>query len=187
MNGIKIFSLLCVVVSFISCASRTGQQETVYFEDEALSSSYKVLNTELLNNSHKILAIPFRPGKGVESNEKLDAISLMIIKGLHDSFKDSGGHYKVLSADESEDAELILRGYIVKMQAPKKGWKSWFVFKKPLILAIDVTLLHQKSGQTVAVFKQVRESREKNLDLKYLAHFLGQDIGNIIGSEIQKK
>ncbi len=184
MKFINFFCLCAVFLNFVGCALNSKKGDP-YFQDETFLDSYKIFDAAGLKKGKKILIIPFKAGRGIEANESLDSLSLMLIKGVHDGLKDKNDAHVVLAAPEAETADLILKGYITRIQTPGK-FGGLIGSEKPHSLTIEANLIDKKTGQMIAVFKQKKESLDPMQSLKHLAHFIGQDIAQSIINESSK-
>lgn len=181
----NIFIFLTLLANIVGCASSV-KKDNAAFQDAIFFESYKIFDAQSLADNKKILVLPFKAGKGIEANESLDAVSFMIIRGIYDIFKDGQVKHSVLSASEAQQAELIMRGYITKIKVPKAMGK-WFGGEDSYELRVEASLIEKETGETIAVFKHQRESQAESQNLKFLGHFIGQDIGQIIISESKGK
>lgn len=175
--------LLLVVIFFLSVlsgcsffsAKEAGYQPAtvVDFTDK------KLVNKAVLSAGGKLLVLPFRAGEGVPSNEELDKVSLVVIRGIVDSFNASKGHSKleIIFSDDRNEADFVLMGYITKMSSPSRLAK-WVLRKKQSILAAEGKILQRKSSIPVVTFKEKVKMKDKAFS--ELGLELGQKVGHFI-------
>lgn len=178
---------LLFITSFIGCAgcSWLGHKPAVSLEEETnpYLSSGKIINKDLLKKGGKLVVIPFKAGPGVEENDQLDKIALMIVKGIADELGSSGS-LEVVTGDKAKDADFILEGHVTSLGRTAK-LKRWTTFQDKTELAVKGRISAVKTKEMVAVFSDDRQSKYKGETQQQLGLMLGQDIGKFISSGIE--
>jgi len=146
-----------------------------------------VINAKRLQQGKNIAIIPFKAGVNVEATYKLDRTALMIVKGISDAFdEDKNGkhaHFNILTADDSDNADLIVRGHITKMGELSK-LRRWVLLKRKKMLSVDGKIFDVQTGEAVLTFDDYTDTSAKSEDYTDLGYRIGNNIGQYILSSI---
>ncbi len=138
-----------------------------------------IIHDKILSQGGKLLVLPFRAGPGVEANEELDKIALMMIRGLLDVFKahNDQAKLKIIFSENKADADFILDGFITKISKPSK-WKRWIFRSKTKSLGFKGKIMQTGSITPILFFSDTIQTKDKTaVDLGLLA---GKRIGDFI-------
>ncbi|MCK5178887.1 MAG: hypothetical protein KAR32_05095 [Candidatus Omnitrophica bacterium] len=138
----------------------------------------QIVDAESLKQGKNIAVIPFKAGVGVEANEELDRIALMIVKGIADTFADAEGNlFNILTAENLEGADFIVQGHVTSVKGPSKV-SRWVLLKGHKRLGIDGKMVDAQTGEAIAVFADQATSETENY--KDLGYRIGKNIGLFI-------
>ena len=130
------------------------------------------------------MIVPFTAGEGVEETDQLDKVSLMLVKGVYDTFQDASSHLKMLEADKIDDADFIIQGHIVSISKPSKVNKLMLSNGKKQ-LQVQGKMTDAKTGETVVLFDDHQETSQKDEDCKHLGYVIGENISHFILSGLE--
>jgi len=157
-------------------------------DSNAYVNKGRVVNAERIAQSKNILIIPFKAGVGAEANIDLDRTSLMIIKGVTDVFDDDQygqpGRFRILTDENSGDAELVMKGYVTEMASPSK-MKKWLLFKRGKRLEVDGKLMDANSGEIVMIFHDRKTASKADTTYQAMGRSIGINIGRYILSAVE--
>jgi hypothetical protein len=163
--------------------AKPGQQEYAPLESGAFVVKGRIIDKQRLRRVQNIVVIPFSAGPGVEASEKLDKAALMIIRGISDSFdKDERRrerHFSVLTAGDSQESDLIIKGHITAMKAPSKI-KRWVLLKGEKRLGVEGKMIAPDTGEAIIIFTDHAETSAKEEDYRLLGYRIGRNIGRFI-------
>ena len=143
----------------------------------------QIIDVPRLQQGTNIAIIPFKAGVGVEANEELDKIALMIVKGVADVFADDQeSRFNILTAENSQEADFIIQGHITGVKGPSRV-SRWILFKGQKTLDVDGKMVDAQTGETIAVFADKTETKEA--DYKELGYRIGKNIGLFIVSGVE--
>lgn len=190
-----------ITVIFSGCAStkmpffgnKPDEAETVTASDEKLLVANefvdkgKVVDRARLQQSQNVLILPFLAGVDVEATDDLDKIALMIIKGIKDAFdSDQTGkhdHFHILTAENQDPAELILKGRFTDVTGPST-LKKWLPLNGRWTLGVSGKLMDAKSGEVLVIFTDKEVTNDKNDDVMKLGYQIGINIGHFLLSGV---
>jgi len=148
----------------------------------------RIVDAERLQQGRNIAIIPFKAGVRAEATDELDRVALMIVKGVSDVFADdqSGkhAHFNLLTADHSDNADLIVQGHITDMGKPSK-LSQWVMFKRKIFLGVEGKIIDAQTGNVVLTFKDTTVTDTKGENYKDLGYRIGNNIGQYILSGIE--
>ena len=133
----------------------------------------------------RLLIIPFNPGVQVTADDEFDKTSLMMVKGISQTLQQSSSSpFTILMADNADQANLFLKGHVVKMET-KSTWGKWMSKQKHKMMAVDGKLIDQITGQDILAFHHSKEASTPAESWNDLALAVGEDIGNFILNSLQ--
>lgn len=197
--------LECIIVSFliIGCShipfigkvpqssestAQSNESEEQPLEPNKFVEKGRIISTEALQKGKNIAIIPFTAGVGVEANNDLDKVALMIIKGISDAFADDHSgkhdHFDILTAESSETADLIVQGHISSLKSPSKV-KKWVLINGQKTLGVDGKIVDARTGESVLIFEDTQETGIKKETHDQLGYRIGKNIGLFILSGIE--
>ena len=141
----------------------------------------KIYQPAILAGRGKVLVVPFSPGPRVAATDELERMALSLVKGIAQQM--SAGGFEVLSAQEAQDAELILKGRITA-RVEKSGWWRSLLRKNRKELAVEAQLVTVDQRLIVQV-ATCRASRDKTKVFAKLAEELGEMIGQFLSEKKQ--
>lgn len=156
-------------------------------KEPELDYSAKVLRPSLLKKEGtSLMIVPFTAGIGVEANQDLDRLSLMIVKGTIDTLNEYTTPFEILNPQEADRADLIIQGHITYRKNPKAR-KSWMFRSKETTLSVEAKITERKTGSLVLIYSRQRTAPatgEKKDEEMILAEQIGQDLAKyILGQE----
>ena len=147
----------------------------------------RIVNAEKLKQGKNIAIIPFTAGQWAESTDELDRVALMIIKGVADAFADdktgNHAHFNILTAENSDEADLIVKGHITIMGKPSR-LKRWTSLSNKINLSVEGKIIDIQSGEAVVIFTDHTQAGAGEDDYKQLGYDIGKNIGRFILSGI---
>ncbi|MBN1869590.1 MAG: hypothetical protein JW847_03320 [Candidatus Omnitrophica bacterium] len=141
-----------------------------------------ILDAKYLKRGDKIVIIPFKAGVDVTANDELGRIALMIVKGIADSFHNHGDVFNVLTDENAEGADLIIKGHVTGIQGPSKI-RRWVLLKGRKSLSVEGEMVEKQTWKTVAVFSD--QILGKNDTYNDLGYKIGMNVGEFISSETE--
>jgi len=185
MNTRILLIAVLIVIAISGCSFFQKKELDVAAEEVAYVNSGKVIEQAVLKKGGKLLIVPFSAGVNVAATNEMDKVALGIVKGIYDVVGGGKSSFEILNVDNASEAEVVIKGHITQMVAPKKGFTKWFKMgKKKKVLAAEGKMIAKDTGQIVLVFSHSRETKIKDQSLVDLGVLLGQDIGKFILSEI---
>ena len=148
---------------------------------EGFADTNKIIASDRLKQGGKLLIIPFKAGAEVEASDELNKITLMMVKGIAEELQASNVPFKILTSEDADCAELIIKGHVVRM-SKAGGIKKWLPGKNIINLKVVGVLLERESQDRLAVFSMQKSLNESQEDFKLLGYSLGKDIGRFIAS-----
>ena len=116
-----------------------------------------IIQASPLLQGGKLLIVPFNPGEEVAATSECDKASLMIVKGIAQVLQPSSSSpFTVLVANNATEADLILKGRVVKMEH-RSVFKKWMTKTKYHVLAVEGKLIDRVTGQEILSLHHVKE------------------------------
>ncbi len=156
--------------------------------EQELNSSFihfgRVIGREEFKRGGRLLVLPFKAGAGVLDDDGLDKISFMLVRGFVDIFEeDKDSVFDLIIADDSEEAEFVVEGYILEAKHPGRIYQKLRLGQRKL--RVEGVVTHQQSGEIVVVFDDVIEGKEKDGELKAMGRTIGQNIARFLLNEVR--
>ncbi|MDP8264844.1 MAG: hypothetical protein P9M12_05120 [Candidatus Aceula lacicola] len=178
MKRIIIFILLVLIVlPSMACSMFRKRVPEVVSDEQLLRFDGRILDAERLMRESGLLIVPFKAGAGVAATNDLDKLALFMAKAISDGFKNKDSNLRILTASESQDADLILKGYIVGVDDPK-GFISK-LRKKESQLETQGQIIDIRTGKIIIDFSSSIYSKNRG-DLSDLAYQTGEAVANFI-------
>ena len=144
----------------------------------------KLLDVETLRRGGKIFIVPFKAGVNVTSDDELDKIALMMVKGIAEALMEKGATFDILGPDRALEADLIVTGYVTDLGRPSR-FSRW-MFKKPRVsLQVEGRIIQAASQKNVAVFTDEARADLREKDHQQLGYAIGEDIGRFVVSGLE--
>ena len=167
---------ICILSIFLlsSCAHKNVQKASVEPGKTAVSGD--IVNASRLNSGGKLGLAVFKAGPGAQSDEQLDQISLMLIKGINERLQEH--QTSLIVTDDEDSADLILQGYVEEFFQPGK-FDRWVKHKNRCRLSVSGEIWQRDTGTKVLTFasSQTIPLKAQHLDIAYR---MGQAIGDFI-------
>ena len=145
----------------------------------------KVLQKSSLLRGGRLLIVPFNPGVDVSADDAFGKTSLMMVKGISQTLQQSqSSPFTLLMANNADQANLFLKGHVVKMET-KSTWGKWMTKKKYKVMAVNGKLIDQITGEDILLFHHTKEANTPAESWDDLALAVGEDIGNFILNNLQ--
>ena len=179
---ISVFLMIgCAHIPFIGTSSQSAKETMKSgrleppLELNGFVVKGQIVDAGRLRQGKNIAVIPFKAGVGVEANEDLERIALMIVKGITDVFADDQGtSFNILTAENSKEADFVIQGHVTNVKGPSRV-SRWVLRKGQKTLSVDGKMIDAQTGKAIAVFTdQVTSKTENYRDLGYR---IGKDIG----------
>ena len=186
---ISLFLMIgCAHIPFFgkSAQSTKGTIESGETEPPVEVNSFvekgQIIDATRLKQGKNIVVIPFKAGVGVSANESLERITLMVVKGVADTFADDPeASFNFLTAENSMEADFVVQGHVTSRKGPSRV-KRWVLLKGHKTLSVDGKMTDTETGEAVAVFNdQVTSTTESYEDLGYR---IGKNVGLFILSGV---
>lgn len=159
---------------------KTHPQATTHFVQIV-----NVVDHERFRQGGKLLLVAFRAGPGVAATEKLNEIALSLLQAFSETLEAGEAPFEMLSADDADEAQLILEGHVTVME--KTGFlKRWLFGKKQLTLGIEGRITDRDTGKPVVIFQGSRKSQDKSVNYMDLSQELGRSLGDDLLSEMKE-
>lgn len=171
--------VLCVVSG---CVSRQAKGSTMPQVSELVDDA-KVLDAAALKRGGNLLIIPFRPGPGVEANDKVEKVSLMALKGIVESLGETKTPFRILTSENAENTDIVLKGHITAL-GESRGVKKWVAGQEKSFLAIEGQMSDPETGKIILVFSYREVVGFKQEDYKSMSYRIGQRVGEFILSHL---
>lgn len=146
----------------------------------------KVTNAQRLSKGGALLIVPFSAGVNAAATKQLDAVALMIVKGIADALQQSHAPFDVLTNDNAGSADLILEGFIEEYIDPGK-LKKWVPQKKEIKIAVKAKLFDSRTKEPAIFFYHTKTASLKNIKSLDLAYQLGEELGQYIAGEVSQE
>jgi len=192
MKILRCISLLCLCC-LLGCSwvkpkwftrSRPPKTEEQRLEAVQFVESGKILDADRLRQGGKLVIVPFKAGAGVEANNDLDKISLMIVKGAAQAFKNQSPHFEILLSDNAQDADFVIEGHVTGIKKRSK-MKKWMPGRHWRSVSVEGKMIDQTTGDTILIFKDKKETRKETEDHLQLGLGIGEDVGRFILSGVE--
>jgi hypothetical protein len=141
-------------------------------------NSSQVFNRSVLQQGGQLLIEPFLAGEAVYATDELDKLALRVVRGMAVTLVQGNSQFRILSAPEAQQAQIILRGHFTKWVKPG-GLKKWILHKKSTCLSVDGELV-SADGEVLAKFSHERQMLGKQNNSEDLALQLGEDIARFL-------
>jgi len=179
MRKFQKFYILIILAYFLCGCTSSSQKENILRPQNTAVNA--VIDLERLKQGGNLLIAPFRAGVNVVSTAELDKVALSIIQGLADTLQNSPVSFKILTEKNVDEAQLLLKGHVTKMEE-SRGIKKWMGGKK--YLTIQGSMIDQKTQSLIANFNFSVVSGELKADYKKLGYQIGEQIGQFILSHL---
>ncbi len=171
---IKVLRILLFVFVFSGCVfSSHGDKAAV--KKNYNEGAVKIIDALRLKEGGNLLFVPFRAGVGVSASEELDRVSLMLVKGFVETLQRGNFPFRILSAENAGDAELVIKGYITELNVSKK-FSALSGGNKKLTLGIDGKMVDEKTDRALIHFSKKETTIQKSGNLMAMAYALGQEM-----------
>ena len=184
-----------VILSFsllILCGCATGRvkhppKKKISQEPESEYSAKVLRPAFLKKEGATLIVVPFTAGTGVEADNDLDRLSLMIVKGIIDTLNKDGKHFKILAAEEADKADFIIQGHVTHPENLEHH-RAWMFSLKEISLSIEARMTERKTGNLVLIYSRQRKApftKEKKEEEMTLAQQLGEDLTEYILGQVK--
>jgi hypothetical protein len=182
MKCTRLLITLFLITSLCGC-SFFHRKGTVESPPKPLVQSGKIVNKEKLSTGGKLLIIPFSPGEDVAATSKMEKVAVMIAKGISEVIMESDSPIEILMAHNSDMAQMILSGHVVRMSSTK-GVKKLLLNKRQKSLGVQGKLFDKRTGQLIAYFSHEKQTSVIDESFEDIGLMIGKDIGRFILSGI---
>ena len=174
---------LFTILFLVGCAGTPVEKPKVS-EIQGFADTNKIIDPQKIKQGGGLLIIPFKAGEGVEANEELNKVALMMVKGIAEELSLNSSPFKILTAENADSADLMIKGHVMKM-GQTRGPKKWIPGQNAITLKVTGELIDKKTQKRVLVFSQQRMGKQPLEDFKSLGKALGYDIGHFIITAIE--
>ena len=141
----------------------------------------RIVDADRLNQGGNLLIVPFLAGPGVESNERLDELSLRMVQGIVSELEGNRPYFNILTNESKEQADFVLRGFFIDVGSMSK-LKSWLPGINEKEIAIKGQMTPRGSDKPVLLFEDSISTTDKAQQYIDMSYALGQDLGRFIRS-----
>jgi hypothetical protein len=177
--------LLLILVGSLGCSQHRAKPSTLGEVVSPLKEA-RVFKSEAFSKGGNLLVVPFSAGAGVVANDELDRISLLIVKGIADVLGSGNQRFQLMTSQDSQDADVVIKGRIIQVQEKTTLSKPWGKKPKHLILSVEGSVLGVENEELVAKFAQIKEVQGKGVSLENLAYETGVEIGHFLTTDAIK-
>ena len=179
---------LVLFLTFIyGCSWVKHQQVSAHLGDPtSFVTTAKVLNAPRLKQGGKLLIIPFKAGEDVEATDEIDKLALTIVKGIIEKLQVQGSPFEIIFAQNANEADLSIEGHITGVGLSSK-FKKLILRDKGKSLSVSGKLVNQKTEETILVFTDSKQDRDRSKTFIDLAYGIGRDVGDYILAKSQKE
>ena len=168
--------------------TQSAAPEKQLLESNNFVEKGRIISKQALEKGKNIAIVPFTAGVNVEASSELDKVALMIVKGVSDAFADDHSgkhdHFSVLTAEDSQAADLFVQGHIRSMKNPSRV-KSCVLLKGQRALSVDGKIVDATTGESVMIFEDVQATNVKDEGHDQLGYRIGKNIGRFILSGVE--
>ena len=187
MRYSKIISIVLLLAFICGCSWVKHQQPSTLPSDPIpFVKTGKILNSKRLKQGGKLLIIPFKAGEDVEATDEIDKLALTIVKGIAEKLQVPGSPFKVIFAENANEADLSIEGHIIGV-GRSSTFEKLILMDKGKSLSVSGKLVDQKTGETILVFTDVKQDQDKSKTFIDLAYGIGRDVGDYVLAMSQKK
>ena len=176
--------ILLAIVALTGCSIFQGEdtraKPVIAAKPKAMPEGTAIANAARIKEGGRIFIGTFKAGAGVEVNSESDQVSLLLMKGIADTFEaDStvSGKLTIVSDAKLDKPDFILSGYITQCSSTG-AMKKMMLQGKKLKLAVKAKLVDAKTGDILAHFSEQESASAESHGI------LGQRIGIRIGKII---
>ncbi|HOW36134.1 MAG TPA: hypothetical protein PL155_06955 [Candidatus Omnitrophota bacterium] len=150
---------------------------------DELVDEARVLDTAAFKSGGNLLIVPFRPGPGVEANDKMEKISLMAFKGIMETLGKARTPFRILTNEDAENTDLVLKGHVTAL-GESRGVTKWVAGQEKSFLAIEGQMSDPETGKNVLVFSYREIVGLNQEDYQLMSYRIGQRVGEFILSQL---
>lgn len=183
MRRSVLYFLLITFLALSGCAGSKAERPRVT-KSQGFTDTNRIIDQERLKMGGHLLIIPFKAGEGVEANDELDKIALMMVKGIAEELTSSNAPFSIMNSGNFNDSDLVIKGHVVKIDQTK-GLKKLIPGKMEIVLKVSGELIDRKTNERLLVFSQQRTQRDPRGDFKSLGNTIGHDIGRFIMTAVE--
>lgn len=123
----------------------------------------------------------FKPGVWAAADDDTDQLSMMMMKGISDTFPGMNTHF-TLSSDDQKDSDCYLDGHIDDYgSAPHVPHLK--LRKGQVYLSVEGEIWLRETGEKMLVFQTSTVIDLKTQDFKTVAYQIGVAMAHFIGSQ----
>ena len=178
MRNSRIYCLLISILTLSGCIGTQVEKPTISV-NHGFADTNRVIDPQRIKQGGKLLIIPFKAGEEVEANDELNKVALMMVKGIAEELKVQDSPFTILTAEDADTADLIIKGHVVKMNQTI-GLKKWIPGQNGIDLKVNGEMIDKKSNKRLLVFSQQKTGKQPQEDFKSLGKNIGYDIGRYI-------
>lgn len=172
----KHFILILCVGVFAGCFAHAPAKDTSKSKP-AIAVNGNVLSHERLKQGGKVGLALFKAGPQAESNEQLDRLAIVLLKGMRDRLETAES--RLIITNNAEEADFIISGYIEEFTQPGK-FQRVVMRKKKSNFAVSGEMWSRGSGQKVLVFSSLCTFTGKNPNVQGAVYDMGLSIGDFL-------
>lgn len=180
----RAFFIIIFSVAAAGCSAHRPVS-ALHSRDTTLTEA-RVFQKDKLIKGGNLLIVPFSAGEGVEASDELDHVSLMIVKGIADTLGDQGRSFKILTEENAQSADFVIKGRIVRMQAKETFHEPWRKNKSVYSLGIEGSVMSVDPEEILAKFAQDDTNKSRSNSYASLGYELGVKIGRFLVSSAGK-
>lgn len=176
---VKKLSFLVLILLISGCSSSKKVLVTESLDATPVITGSVVSPSAFAKGGTLVLG-SFKPGPGAEANDATDQLSLMMLKGIHDTLPEDNTHF-TLQSDDQKDPDCFLEGYIEDYG--REGHLSHIKVRKGQVyLSVDGDIWLRETGEKILLFQTSTVIDLKTQNPNSVAYEIGVAIAHFIGA-----
>jgi hypothetical protein len=183
VNKNILYIAFAVVFVSSGCFSSTPKKSSSA-ATPSVGATGQIIKESELKKGGTLVILPFKAGVNAAASQKLDRVSLMVVKGMIDYLSEERTPFKILTTQDQGVPDLVIDGYINNFSQPGKV-KRWVMQSRKAVLSVDGYMEIAKTKERVLVFQHHQKMSDPKKDGLELAYRTGQDLGRFIVEALQ--
>ncbi len=172
----NLLLILLIVLCVSGCFGRKPSIQN-NISSPALQVTGNLVDPEKFRSGGKLGIIAFKAGPQAESNEQLDRLSVMLIKGIREGL--AGAKTALLITDDEDKSDLVMEGYIEEYLSPSQ-FARMILRKKNMRLSVSGEIWYKGTGKKVLTFATSKKIIGPKVNINDEAYQMGLSIADYI-------
>lgn len=180
IRGLSIYGgWLLIFFCVMGCSHRGVGPYAPRFSpsQERITRDNKVIDISRLKAGGRLVVVPFHAGPSVGATPESEKVALMFVKGVSEVLMTNNSPLRIVSAQEADSADLLIKGHITDLKQPQGVKRLLFGRYR---LAMEGKMVDLKTNRDVLYFSGCKDSIEKATDLKEIGFQIGIEVGHFI-------